>query len=419
MSEVLSCFDPAANPEAMLPVAESVRRILAQVENPRESEEVVLSDAVGRVLAQDQVSALNVPVVTNSAMDGYAVRAADFQDDESPVLSVIGRVFAGGSFKGVVGFGEAVEIMTGAPLPAGADSILIREATQRDGDRLSFIGPVKMGQHVRLAGEDIAAGSVALSAGTLLRPQHLGLLASLGKTTVEVYQSLTVAVFSTGDEVVAQGRPLPENCIYDTNRFSLQGLLQRMGCRVIDLGIVEDSQEVMEQTLRDAAEKADMVISSGGVSMGEADFIKNALATVGQINFWRIAMRPGRPLAFGTIQSTPFFGLPGNPVAVMVTFLQFVQPALRKMMGQTSWQQTRIAAIAEIPLKSRRHRTDYSRGVYRIDDQGQLVVRSTGAQGSGILTSMVQANCLIEIGDDFDRIEAGQRVLIQPFGDLV
>ena len=419
MSEVLSCFDPAANPEAMLPVEESITRILAQVHCTLPIERVALADAVGRVLAEEQRSLLNVPAVTNSAMDGYAVRAAAFTDGSAPVLRVTGCVFAGQAFAGEVAAGEAVEIMTGAPVPKGADSIVIREAAERDGDQLRFIGPVKIGQHVRQAGEDIAAGAVALTEGVMLQPQHAGLLASLGLSEVPVYRPLTVAVFSTGDEVTAQGQALPENCIYDTNRFTLQGLLKRIGCRVIDLGIIDDNQSAMERTLSNAAQQADMVISSGGVSMGEADFIKKALSAVGQINFWRIAMRPGRPLAFGTINDTPFFGLPGNPVAVMVTFLQFVQPALRKMMGQKDWQPTRMTAVAETTLKSRLHRTDYSRGVYRIDEQGQLVVRSTGAQGSGILTSMVQANCLIEIGDDHGHIDAGQRVTIQPFGELV
>lgn len=212
---------------------------------------------------------------------------------------------------------------------------------------------------------------------------------------------------------------VPENCIYDTNRFTLTGLLQRLGCRVIDLGIIEDSQASMERVLSSAATQADMVISSGGVSMGRADYIKQALEAVGEIAFWRVAMRPGRPLAFGLIAGKPFFGLPGNPVAVMVTFLQFVQPALRKMMGQTDWQPNKMTAIAEKSIKSRAGRIDYSRGIYRINDQGELVVQSTGAQGSGILTSMVQANCLIEIQEQYSQIEAGDRVLIQPFSDLV
>ncbi|WP_432471022.1 bifunctional molybdopterin-guanine dinucleotide biosynthesis adaptor protein MobB/molybdopterin molybdotransferase MoeA [Amphritea sp. HPY] len=432
-SEPLSCFDPAVNGGAMLPVAESIERILSQLSWPQQNEEVALAEAVNRVLAQDQISTINVPQQTNSAMDGYAICAAALKENEQQSFKVVGQVFAGGSYPGTVSPGEAVEIMTGAPVPAGTDSIIMREMTELQGDQMTFSGPVAVGQHVRQRGEDISAGSAALSAGCLIRPQEQGLLASLGMQKVKVYRQLTVAVFSTGDEVVPQGQPLPENCIYDTNRFTLMGLLQRMGCKVIDLGIIEDNQQVMESTLSEAAGQADMVISSGGVSMGQADYIKLALQAVGEINFWRIAMRPGRPLAFGQLGSdtgtvagketgtdtskTPFFGLPGNPVAVMVTFLQFVQPALRKMMGQRDWQPVRMTAVAEHTLKSRLNRIDYSRGIYRINDQGQLVVSSTGAQGSGILTSMVQANCLIEIGEPLAQVEAGQSVLIQPFGD--
>lgn len=430
-AEPLSCFDPAVNGGAMLPVAESIERILGQLSWPQQTEEVVLAEAVNRVLAQDQISTINVPQQTNSAMDGYAICAAALNESEQQSFKVVGQVFAGGSYPGTVGSDEAVEIMTGAPVPAGTDSIIMREMTERQGDNMTFSGPVAVGQHVRQRGEDIRAGAAALSAGCLIRPQEQGLLASLGMQKVKVFRQLTVAVFSTGDEVISQGQPLPENCIYDTNRFTLIGLLQRMGCRVIDLGIIEDNQQVMESTLSEAAGQADMVISSGGVSMGQADYIKLALQAVGEINFWRIAMRPGRPLAFGQLGAdtetvagkeagkTPFFGLPGNPVAVMVTFLQFVQPALRKMMGQRDWQPVRMTAVAEHTLKSRRNRIDYSRGIYRINDQSQLVVSSTGAQGSGILTSMVQANCLIEIGESKAQVEAGQRVLIQPFGDML
>ena len=417
MSEVLSCFDPAANPGGMLAVDESIQHILAQINDPVATEEVVLASSIGCVLSTDLVSDINVPQQRNSAMDGYAV-AADGVDPSSP-LTVVGQVFAGGSFPNTITQGEAVEIMTGAPVPEGADSILIREACTQQGDQLSFIGPVKKGQHVRQAGEDIKQGQVVLPAGTLLRSQELGLLASLGYEKLNVFVKPTVAVFSTGDEVVAQGSPLPDNCIYDTNRFTLQGLLTRLGCRVIDLGIVEDTQEKMEEVLRKGAESADMVISSGGVSMGKADYIKSALEAIGDINFWKIAMRPGRPLAFGQLGKTPFFGLPGNPVAVMVTFTQFVQPALRKMMGQKGWQPLRMVAVADERLKSRLNRTDYSRGVYRINEQGQLVVSSTGMQGSGILTSMSKANCFIEIGNEFAEVEEGERVLIQPFSDLI
>ena len=415
MNEILSCFDPAANPQAMLPVAESISRILSQINAVTTQETVCIDQATSRILAQDLISPINVPQQTNSAMDGFAVAASSLTADQP--LRMVGQVFAGQRFDGVVQPGEAVEIMTGAPVPEGADSILMKEVCSVDKGLLTFTGPVKAGQHVRFVGEDIQKGQVALQAGCCIRPQELGYIASLGLAEVAVYRKLKVAIFSTGDEVVAQGEVLPENSIYDTNRFTLKGMLTKLGCEVLDLGIIEDTQASMVDCLCQASQQADMIISSGGVSMGKADYIKDALAEVGEIDFWKIAMRPGRPLAFGKIETTPFFGLPGNPVAVMVTFTQFVQPAIRKMMGQRHWQPQRMLAIAEEPLRSRQHRTDYSRGVYRINDQGQLVVRSTGAQGSGILSSMVQANCFIEIQDQFDHIEIGQPVLIQPFSE--
>lgn len=423
MSDSINCFDPLANPGGMLTVADSVARILAQIAMPEHVETIPLSHAINRVLAEDKVSAFDVPQHTNSAMDGYAVCAEKLlsqkQTSQQHSLKLVGQVLAGGAYAGSVNVNEAVEIMTGAALPAGADSIVIREAVTRKGEQIVFSGCVNVGQHVRQKGEDIQRGSVALSAGSLIRPQEQGLLASLGARHVVVFKPVRVAIFSTGDEVVAQGQVLPENCIYDTNRFTLIGLLQRMGCSVVDLGIIEDSQASMQQVLSEAAQKADMIVSSGGVSMGQADYIKQALEAVGNIGFWRVAMRPGRPLAFGTVAQTPFFGLPGNPVAVMVTFLQFVQPALRKMMGQQGWQPIKLMAVAQETLKSRAGRVDYSRGIYRINDQGELVVQATGAQGSGILTSMVQANCLIEIGEQYSQVEAGDRVLIQPFSDLL
>ncbi len=417
MSEVLSCFDPAANPDGMLSVAESLQQILSKIAMLGEAEPVELSGCTNRVIAQDLVSAINVPPHSNSAMDGFAV-AADGLIANNP-LKVVGSVYAGADFSKRLAKGEAVEIMTGAPIPEGADTIVIREASTLNGDQVSFIGPVKKGQHVRQAGEDIAVGDIALTKGTLLRPQEVGLAASLGFTKLDVFKRPTVAVFSTGDEVTCQGAPLPKNCIYDTNRFTLQGLLKRLGCRVIDFGIIEDTQLEMEKVLLKASQEADLVLSSGGVSMGNADYIRQALEAVGQINFWKIAMRPGRPIAFGKINQTPFFGLPGNPVAVMVTFTQFVQPALRKMMGQSGWNPQRMTALTIDKLKSRYNRTDYIRGIYSIDESGQLVVSSTGSQGSGILTSMARANCFIEIPDELESVQSGQRVVIQPFADLL
>ncbi len=416
MVEVISCFDAVANPGKMLPAEESINRILNVVPNATKTEHIPLSKAMDRVLATDQYSPFNVPPHTNSAMDGYAIA---FTDPLPVSWRLVGEAYAGRGYSEKLKQGEAVAIMTGAPVPGGADTIIIKEAASLKGAALSIQGGVQKGQHVRLAGEDIPRGSLCLPSGSLLSPQALGLLASMGLSSVEVFKPVKVAIFSTGDEVIDQGEALPEFGIYDTNRFTLRGMLTRLGCEVIDLGIIKDDQRSLSEALALAASSADIMLSSGGVSMGEADYIKSALKQEGRVDFWRIAMRPGRPLAFGDVGGKPFFGLPGNPVAVMVTFMQFVQPALRKMMGQTSWQPNRMIAIAEETLKSRLGRTDYSRGVYHINESGQLVVRSTGSQGSGILTSMVMANCLIEITDGFERIDVGEPVLIQPFSDLM
>ena len=416
MVEVISCFDAVANPGKMLPVGESIKRILDAVPSATKTERIPLSKAMDRVLATDQYSPFNVPPHTNSAMDGYAIA---FTDPLPVSWRLVGEAYAGRGYPEKLKQGEAVAIMTGAPVPEGADTIIIKEAASLQGATLSIQGGVQKGQHVRLAGEDIPRESLCLPSGSLLSPQALGLLASMGLSSVEVFKPVRVAIFSTGDEVVDQGKALPEFGIYDTNRFTLRGMLTRLGCEVIDLGIIEDDQRSLSEALALAASSADIMLSSGGVSMGEADYIKSALKKEGRVDFWRIAMRPGRPLAFGDVGGKPFFGLPGNPVAVMVTFMQFVQPALRKMMGQTSWQPNRMIATAEETLKSRLGRTDYSRGVYHINESGRLVVRSTGSQGSGILTSMVMANCLIEITDEFERIDVGEPVLIQPFSDLM
>ena len=416
MVEVISCFDAVANPGKMLPVGESIKRILDAVPSATKTERIPLSKAMDRVLATDQYSPFNVPPHTNSAMDGYAIA---FTDPLPVSWRLVGEAYAGRGYPEKLKQGEAVAIMTGAPVPEGADTIIIKEAASLQGATLSIQGGVQKGQHVRLAGEDIPRESLCLPSGSLLSPQALGLLASMGLSSVEVFKPVRVAIFSTGDEVVDQGKALPEFGIYDTNRFTLRGMLTRLGCEVIDLGIIEDDQRSLSEALALAASSADIMLSSGGVSMGEADYIKSALKKEGRVDFWRIAMRPGRPLAFGDVGGKPFFGLPGNPVAVMVTFMQFVQPALRKMMGQTAWQPNRMIATAEETLKSRLGRTDYSRGVYHINESGRLVVRSTGSQGSGILTSMVMANCLIEITDEFERIDVGEPVLIQPFSDLM
>ena len=368
------------------------------------------------VLAEDAISPVDVPQHTNSAMDGFAFAYSEPMLDS---YQLVGNVMAGHSYQGTLKPGEAVRIMTGAPMPDGADTVQMKEMAEASGDSVSFQGKISQGQHVRQAGEDIAKDHTALAAGHRLKAAHQGMLASLGFGQLPVYRRPRVAVFSTGDEVCQPGEPLKANCIYDSNRFTIKSMVKQLGCEVIDLGIIEDNQEALVEALQGAAQQADVVISSGGVSVGDADFIKLALAQVGQINFWRINMRPGRPLAFGQIGDSLFFGLPGNPVAVMVSFMQFVQPALRKLAGELEWAPTLVPAVADCTLRSRTGRTEFTRGVYHLGSDGRLHVTSTGAQGSGMLSSMVKGNCLIVIAEPDEQLNPGDTVYIQPFADLL
>ncbi|WP_355659972.1 molybdopterin molybdotransferase MoeA [Halomonas salifodinae] len=412
----LSCFDLG---ERMLSVAEAQRHLAGLVGEPLAIEACPLAELSGRVLAEAVHSPIDVPQNTNAAMDGIALA----WPQPVAALALVGRVLAGGRFDRPLAAGEAVTITTGAPLPKGADTVIMQEQLAFPGAgqvQVSRPETVRRGQHVRRAGEDVARGSLALAAGTRLGAAQLGLLASLGLTGARVHRRPRVAIFSSGDEVTAPGAPLSAAGIYDANRYSLRGLLQALGCRVIDLGILPDDRETIIGALRQAAQDADMVITSGGVSVGQADWIKAALAEVGELGFWRIAMRPGRPLACGWLGEgrTPFFGLPGNPVAVMVTFLQFVQPVLRRLMGQPEWQPRRLTALAAEPLASRVGRVDYLRGTYHSDREGRLWVRPTGRQGSGILTSMVLADCLIEVDADRQGVAEGEPVTLQLLNDF-
>ncbi|ENM2236332.1 TPA: bifunctional molybdopterin-guanine dinucleotide biosynthesis adaptor protein MobB/molybdopterin molybdotransferase MoeA [Vibrio cholerae] len=397
---------------AFLSVEQGREKILSLILPLAETESVAIQECYQRVLAREVFSPINVPAYRNSAMDGYALRSDDLERDS---YRVVAEVLAGSHYAKTVELGEAVKIMTGAPMPLGADTVAMREQATQNGDVMSFAGAkIKAGQNVRQAGEDLAQGQAVFSTGQRLLSPEMGMLASLGFAHADVFRSLKVAIFSTGDEVQAPGGEIEPNSIFDSNRFTLTGLLKRLGCQVIDLGIIEDDEAKMMQVLEQAAKQADMVITSGGVSVGDADFIKSALEKLGHIDFWRINMRPGRPLAFGQIAGKPFFGLPGNPVAVMVSFINFVEPALRKMQGEQGWQPLKVNAIALEDLRSRQGRTEFSRGVYAFNTQGQLTVRTTGKQGSGILRSMSEANCLIEIAPAIDTVKVGESVTIIP-----
>ncbi|HDZ3740088.1 bifunctional molybdopterin-guanine dinucleotide biosynthesis adaptor protein MobB/molybdopterin molybdotransferase MoeA [Vibrio cholerae] len=397
---------------AFLSVEQGREKILSLILPLAETESVAIQECYQRVLAREVFSPINVPAYRNSAMDGYALRSDDLERDS---YRVVAEVLAGSHYAKTVELGEVVKIMTGAPMPLGADTVVMREQATQNGDAVSFAGAkIKAGQNVRQAGEDLAQGQAVFHSGQRVLSPEMGMLASLGFAHADVFRSLKVAIFSTGDEVQAPGGEIEPNSIFDSNRFTLTGLLKRLGCQVIDLGIIEDDETKMMQVLEQAAKQADVVITSGGVSVGDADFIKSALEKLGQIDFWRINMRPGRPLAFGQISGKPFFGLPGNPVAVMVSFINFVEPALRKMQGEQGWQPLKVNAIALEDLRSRQGRTEFSRGVYAFNTQGQLTVRTTGKQGSGILRSMSEANCLIEIAPAIDTVKVGESVTIIP-----
>ncbi|EML0299549.1 bifunctional molybdopterin-guanine dinucleotide biosynthesis adaptor protein MobB/molybdopterin molybdotransferase MoeA [Vibrio parahaemolyticus] len=397
---------------AFLSVVQGQEKILSLVNTVSEIEACKIENAYGRVLAEDIISPVNVPQYTNSAMDGYAIRSDDV--DRSS-YQIVAEVMAGHAYDQPLEVGQAVKIMTGAPTPRNGDTVVMREQASQEGDKVTFNGSnIKAGQNVRQAGEDLAIGSDVFTAGTRLASPEMGMIASLGFGEANVFRKLKVAVFSTGDEVQAPGTEQKANSIYDSNRFTIMGMLEKLGCEILDFGILEDNEQLMIEALENASAQADVVMTSGGVSVGDADYIKLALDKLGQIDFWRINMRPGRPLAFGQINNKPFFGLPGNPVAVMVSFINFVEPALRKMQGEQGWKPLKVNAIATENLRSRQGRTEFSRGIYELDDTGRLTVRTTGKQGSGILRSMSEANCLIEISPAIDTVKAGESVTIIP-----
>jgi molybdopterin molybdotransferase len=402
-----------------LPVDEAVARVRASLKPIEGFEQIALRSALGRVLATDIHSQIDVPGHTNSAMDGFAIRSADIPADGTRVLQIIGTAWAGRPFTGACGATQCVRIMTGAPMPAGTDSVVIVERAEVEGESIRIGADNEPGQNVRAAGEDIARGDIVLTAGRKITPADLGLLASLGIGEVKVTRRLRVAFFSTGDELCSIGEPLPEGGVYDSNRYTLYGMLTRLDAELIDMGVVRDEPQALERAFEQAADCADVIITSGGVSMGEADFVKQTLGRLGEIGFWKIAMKPGRPLAFGRIKNAYFFGLPGNPVTVMVTFYVFVQPALKKLMGEQESTPLALRMPCTSKLKKRPGRIEYQRGVIERDEQGALMVRKTGPQGSGILTSMAQANCFIVLPMESRNVEPGTEVEVLPFSALV
>ncbi len=378
-----------------------------------------IRSALGRVLAEDVVSPVDVPAHINSAMDGWTLRFADLRDGDT-TLTEVGASFAGVPFKGALQAGECVRIFTGGVVPEGTDTVVMQERAQVDGKQITFAPGQRKGQNVRYAGEDLKQGAIALAAGRAIRPSELGLLASLGIGDVYAYRKLRVAFFSTGDELVSIGKPLAEGQIYDSNRYTLFGMLEKLGCDVLDMGVVRDDPVLLEKAFRDAAANADVVITSGGVSVGEADFVKQLMDKLGEVVFWKIAMKPGRPLAYGKIAGAHFFGLPGNPVSVMVTFYQFVRDALLTLQGVNPVPpQPMLKAICTSPIKKAPGRTEFQRGILSQGVEGTWTVRVTGEQGSGILKSMSDANCFIVLGDHVGNVEANTVVDVQVLEGVV
>jgi molybdopterin molybdotransferase len=392
----------------------AIRACLARV---RETERVPVRAALGRVLAEDIVPAIDVPGHDNTAMDGYAVRFGDLGAGVT-VLEEIGAALAGKAFAGTVGPGQCVRVTTGAVMPAGTDTVVVQEVVKVQGAKVSVPGGQKAKQNVRYAGEDLKKGVPVLKPGLLLRPAELGLIASLGIGEVAVRRRVRVAFFCTGDELASIGTALKAGEVYDSNRYTLHGMLERLGVETRDLGVVRDDPAALEAAFRDAAAWADAIVTTGGVSVGEADFVKPMMAKLGEALFWRIAMRPGRPMAFGRIGAAFLFGLPGNPVAVMVTFYQFVREALWQLAGRSAGDAAPLLeARAAEPLRKVAGRTEYQRGILFRED-GVLQVRTTGQQGSGVLRSMSEANCFIVLEHERGKVQPGERVQVQPFDAL-
>ena len=417
-----SCDD--VQEPALMPVATARRELFRALERTRHRETVSINEAFGRALAVDVVSVMNVPAQTNSAMDGYAISGDSIPQHGEVQLVLKGTAWAGTPFESSVSKGETVRIFTGAIMPDGTDTVVIQEHVLDTGSHVAIDSDVVIGKNVRQAGEDIALGQTVLTAGRQLEAADIGLLASLGISTVEVFCRLKVAFFTTGDELqsLAEHTPgdvLPAGMLFDSNRHTLACLLKTMGVETIDMGIVRDNEDDTRAALNKASDIADVVVTSGGVSAGDADFVTRVFQELGSVSFWKIAMRPGRPLAFGTVGEAAFFGLPGNPVAVMVTFLQFVKPAIRYLSGMSATEPLSLPAISESTLRKSLGRVEYQRGIMRVDDNGTLVVASTGKQGAGRLSSMSQANCLIVIDAEIESVNPGDRVSVQPFHGLL
>ncbi len=424
MSELAE--SPLAAGDRHLSVQEARQAIAAALRPIAEIESVALIDALGRVLGADVISPIDVPAHDNSAMDGYALAGSDLLADGVTRLRVKGVVYAGTPFTGQVDAGACLRIMTGAVMPAGLDTVVPHELCRVDGDDVLIeAGVVRAGENRRQRGEDLPAGRAALRAGRVVTPADMGLVASLGLGRVTVFRRLRVALFSTGDELRTLGQPLGPGCIFDSNRYSLAGALQRLGMEVVDLGLVADDPAALEATLHTAIARADVVLTSGGVSMGDADHTRAVLARMGEVAFWKVAMRPGRPFAFGPLRRaegaapTWLFALPGNPVAALVTFYTFAREALLRLAGATPAPLPMLQARCASAIRKRPGRTEFQRAIVEPAADGGWQVRLSGSQGAGILRSMSEANALLVLRHEQGSVAAGEAVDVWLFDGLV
>ncbi|WP_340615569.1 molybdopterin molybdotransferase MoeA [Xenorhabdus entomophaga] len=402
----------------LISLEQALEKLLAQAVPLTSTETINLTESAGRITATDIVSPINVPPFDNSAMDGYAIRVADLNDHQT--LPVAGKALAGVPFQGKWPTGSSIRIMTGAPIPSGADAVVMQEQAEVTETGIRFISPVTQGQNIRTVGEDITQNAVVLPKGIKLSTAQLPLIASLGIAKIDVVRKLKVAIFSTGDELQAIGEPLQAGQIYDTNRFAVHLMLEKLDCEVIDLGVICDDPATLRQTFINADKQADLVISSGGVSVGEADYTKQILDEVGKISFWKLAIKPGKPFAFGKLENAWFCGLPGNPVSAVLTFYQLVQPLIARLSGFTTWQPPmRLTAKATTPLKKSAGRLDFQRGIAAINENGEFEVKTTGHQGSHIFSSYSSGNCFIVLERERGHVAVGETVHIEFFNHLL
>ncbi|PMG77628.1 molybdopterin molybdenumtransferase MoeA [Shewanella sp. 10N.286.51.B7] len=410
--------DACAQPGLMHPT-DAINALLDQVSVIEQSEMVSLNEAVGRILSEDLASCIDLPPFDNSSMDGYAFKFDELTGETATTLTLVGTSFAGHPYKGKIPANSCIRIMTGAPVPAGYDTVQMQEKTSADGDKITIEHPNAKGNSIRYCGEELTAGTNVLKSGTQIRAAEMGVLATIGISQIRVKARLKVAFFSTGDELRPVGSELAPGQIYDSNRYSIKGLLTQANVEWIDLGVIEDDKEAIRGAFREAAKKADMVLTSGGVSVGDADYTKQILSEEGEITFWRLAIKPGKPFAFGKLGKAVFCGLPGNPVSSMVTFYKLVWPIVNKMQGLTVKEPLIVKATLTSAIRKQPGRAEYQRGILSRDDNGELVVSTTGGQGSGMLTSMSLANCFINLEQEQGDVASGAQVNVEPFNSVL